>query len=106
VVYPHEDCEPVRFEFDSNLYVQKYTKTQFAGQDCHQKIIGLLRAIESLFRDLKVDDEGGFWDTGDPSILRGHFDSIRGVIEDTLNKDPGARSNVKTPNGRIIDLST
>jgi hypothetical protein len=35
-VYLHEDCDPVRLEFDENLYVQEFTKTQFAGVDWHK----------------------------------------------------------------------
>src|SRR5438270_82975 len=30
VLFPHEDCEPVRLEFDASLFIQDYTKTQFA----------------------------------------------------------------------------
>ena len=40
-VYLHENCDPVRLEFDENLYVQEFTKTQFAGIDWHLKVVGL-----------------------------------------------------------------
>ena len=30
-VFMHDDCDPARFEFDKDLYVQEFTKTQFAG---------------------------------------------------------------------------
>src|SRR4051794_13914657 len=39
VLYPSEDCDPVRLEFDRDLYVQEYTKTQFAGVDMHLKVV-------------------------------------------------------------------
>ena len=38
VLYPSEDYDPVRLEFDSDLYVQEFTKTQFAGPE----LLGLL----------------------------------------------------------------
>ncbi len=31
VLYLHEDCEPLRLEFDQELCVQEWVKTQFAG---------------------------------------------------------------------------
>src|SRR5262245_45688931 len=41
-----DDCEPIRLEFDNNLYVQEYTKTQFAGAETHLVVCSFLRAIE------------------------------------------------------------
>lgn len=32
---PANDCEPIKLEFDSDLYVQEWTKTQFAGPEIH-----------------------------------------------------------------------
>ena len=37
-LYPGEDCEPVRLAFDAELYVQEYTKTQFAGVTAHVRV--------------------------------------------------------------------
>jgi hypothetical protein len=48
----HDDCDPVRFEFDKDLYVQEFTKTQFAGPEYHLKVIDLLRTVQPVFRDL------------------------------------------------------
>jgi hypothetical protein len=30
-LYIHEDCDPLRLEFDEDLYIQEFVKTQFAG---------------------------------------------------------------------------
>ena len=105
-VYLHDDCDPVRFEFDKDLYVQEFTKTQFAGVDVHLKVMELLRATEPFFKELKVEDEAEFWETTDVEILKCHFDRVQNVIEDELKKNPRARFKVKDPRGRIIDLIT
>jgi len=68
----------VRLEFDENLYVQEFAKTQFAGVDWHLKVVGLLKAIQSYFRELRVADEGEFC----------------------------AKMKVKEPDGKTIDLIT
>ncbi len=102
----HEDCDPVRLEFDRDLYVQEFTKTQFAGVECHLKVVDLLRAIQPFFRNLKVEDEGEYWETNDHTILAAHMDRTREVIEDELRKNPSAQMKVKTPSGKIMDLIT
>jgi hypothetical protein len=103
-VYLHPDCDPVRFEFDKNLYLQEFTKTQFAGAEYHLKVINLLRTAQPLFRELKVDDEGEFWDTGDLATLQDHLEKVEKIIQEMLKENPAARAKVKTPEGRIMDL--
>ena len=105
-LYPDEDCEPVRLEFDSELYVQEYTKTQFAGVATHVQVLNLLKAIKPLFRDLKVVDEGEYWERGDARILSEHMNRIQEVIDEELAKNPRARAKIKTSSGRITDLIT
>ena len=105
-LYLHEDCDPVRLEFDADLYLQEFTKTQFAGVDWHLKVIGLLKAIRPYFRELMVNDEGEFWDTGDRAILQDHFDTSREMIKKAFDENPGASMKVKAPDGKIIDLMT
>ncbi len=99
----HDDCEPVRFEFDKDLYVQEFTKTQFAGPEYHLKVIDLLRTVQPLFRQLTVEDEGEFWDTGDRGVLQDHFKTIQTMLAD-LKENPSARVRVKEPGGKIIDI--
>ena len=63
VLYLHEDCEPVRLEFDRDLYIQEWVKTQFAGSRTHIRLICLLRDLQGFFETLNVHDEGQYWDT-------------------------------------------
>jgi len=103
-LYPGPNCEPMRLEFDRDLYIQEYTKTQFAGLGIHLSIVELLREIEPFFQRLSVEDEGEYWETGDAETLARHFSRCQEVIEEELRKSPAGRMNVKTPSGRIIDL--
>jgi hypothetical protein len=106
IVYLHEDCDPIRLEFDRDLYIQEFVKTQFAGVECHLRVIDLLRSIQPLFHELKVEDEGEFWETNDRAILEAHLDTVHGMIEEFRRKNPAAQFKVKEPDGRIIDLIT
>lgn len=50
------------------------TKTQFAGPDTHELIIGVLRYISNNFlSDFELRDEGEFWETGDSDLLQKNF---------------------------------
>lgn len=62
---PHPDAEPIRLEFDTDLYMQHFCKTQFAPAQVHVEVIGLLRELAPLMEDFSVEDEGGYWETGD-----------------------------------------
>ena len=106
VIYLHEDCDPVRLEFDSDLYVQEFIKTQFAGVEMHIKALKLLKAIEPFFRTLNVEDEGEWWETRDTTSLAGHFARVQDVIDAELRKTSSTRVKVKTPSGRIMDFLT
>lgn len=104
VLYPHLDCDPVRLEFDRDLYIQEFTKTQFAGAEIHLKALELLRRIVVFFKEFKVEDEGEYWETGNAQLLADHLSQSRKAIESELRKTPSARMKVKTPDGRIMDL--
>ena len=101
-----EDCDPVRLEFDSDLYVQEFTKTQFAGPQVHLKVLELLKALRPFFRDLRVEDEGEYWETGNMQGLIEHLNRGQKAIEAELAKYPDGQMKVKTPSGRIMDLVT
>jgi hypothetical protein len=105
-VYLHEDCDPVRLEFDENLYVQEYTKTQFAGVQVHLKVVELLKALSPHFRDLRVEDEGEYWETGNLQALTDHMNRSQKAIEAELDQYPNGQMKIKTPSGRIVDLIT
>ena len=101
-----EDCDPVRLEFDSDLYMQEFTKTQFAGVQVHLKVLELLKAMGPFFRNLKVEDEGEYWETGNLQGLTEHMNRAQKAIEAELEKYPNGQMKVKTPSGRIMDLLT
>lgn len=103
-VFPHDDCDPIRLEFDHDLYIQEYTKTQFAGPDIHLKVLDLLTLIQPFFSTFSISDEGEYWETRNLTVLVEHMNTTQQVIEDMLRQDPSAAMKVKTPDGRIIDL--
>jgi hypothetical protein len=85
----HPDCESLQIYFDNEGNLQtpvgmvlllegkinpenSYTsvKTQFAPPDIHIAIIKLLKFLKNRYiSDLKVFDEGEYWDTGDRDLL-------------------------------------
>ena len=49
-------------------------KTQFAGTDVHKTVIKLLQYLSAkYFSHFKLDDEGGYWESGDETILAKKF---------------------------------
>jgi hypothetical protein len=105
-VYPSEDCDPIHLQFDKDLYVQEYVKTQFAGVETHLAVLDLLRIVKPFFSDLKVYDEGEYWETSDIHTLRDHMERVQHVIDEEKKNNPSAQVKVKTPDGRIMDLMT
>jgi hypothetical protein len=104
VVYPHENSEPLRLEFDRDLFVQEYIKTQFAPVEAHVKVIRLLKEIAPQFVQLAVDDEGEYWDTQDVDALAVHLEACFRVIEEQLSSRSDLQGPVRLANGRIADL--
>jgi len=103
-IYPHEDCEPIRLEFDRDLYIQEYAKTQFAGATIHVRVVQLLRKLEPYFNRLVVEDEGEYWNLEDEGVLVDHIRTVDRVIDEYRQKDPRTEVKIKTPSGRILDL--
>jgi hypothetical protein len=103
ILRPHENCDPFRLEFDRDLYVQEFVKTQFAPIEIHFRVIELLRQLAPEFEILKVEDEGEFWDTEDASILSHRIQECMDFLEDELKNRPGATGPVRMPDGRIVD---
>lgn len=104
VVHPHGHCEPLRFEFDENFYIQEYCKTQFAGPKVHIAIVQLLRSLQSLFAKLTVEDEGEYWDSGDEPVLARHMQSIDSQIARLVAEKPTRQFAVRLPSLRIADV--
>ena len=60
-----------------------FTKTQFSSPERHVWIVGLLRYVQKRYvSDLEVQDDGGYWDTGDLAELRRRMNLIHGMIAD------------------------
>jgi hypothetical protein len=103
---PHPNCDPLRLEFDSDLYIQEYCKTQFAPSRVHMEIVELLRILQPEFRSLSVLDEGEYWDTADESRLESHLSACFKALDEHLERDPNLMGPVRAPSGRILDLVT
>lgn len=103
---PDNDCEPIKLEFDNDLYVQEWTKTQFAGAEMHLAVCDFLRRIEPYFETFKVNDEAEYWDTRDIELLKKNLADCDHFIEEHLREHPTAKVKVKTPTGRIVDMIT
>ena len=104
VINPDKNCEPLNIEFDKDLYIQEYCKTQFSDISVHILIVDFLRQIESYFDDFKVDDEGEYWDTSEITILRKHFDNSFVKIEEEKQGNKTLEGPFRLDNGRIVDL--
>jgi hypothetical protein len=105
-ILPHERCDPLRLEFDVDLYVQEYTKTQFAGPGVHMEVVALLRELAPHFETLQVDDEGEYWDTSDAALLTKHIETCNRALTDEIRKHPGAQGPVQIAAGRWVDIIT
>jgi hypothetical protein len=104
LLYLHEDCDPLRLEFDRELYVQEWVKTQFAGVETHVRLIQILRDIGRFFPTLTINDEGEYWESENREALAEHIRRCNEVIAEFAAKNPRAQVKVKEPNGRLIDL--
>ncbi len=101
---PHPSSEPIRLEFDRDLYVQEYTKTQFAPQNVHEELISLLDLLKPWFRELAVEDEGEYFETRDSALLEHHRSRCFELMDEHLASDSSLRGPVRLPSGRIADL--
>jgi len=100
----HPSSEPIRLEFDTDLYVQEYTKTQFAPPDIHMRMVALLDELAPYFQILEVIDEGEYYETRDEEVLRKHRDCCFEMLDEHLANDKSLRGPVRLPSGRIADL--
>ncbi len=100
IVNPQGECEPLCFIFDRqgrmrglmdlitnqveptefSYYIA--TKTQFAETETHVWIIGLLRYLQQRYlSDLKVEDEGDYWETENLETLQQKKQFLQSMIE-------------------------
>ena len=92
ILYVHEDCDPVRLE------------TQFAGVPAHLELIALLKDLQKFFEGLTVEDEGEYWETGNEGVLAEHIRCCDEMIAEEAAKKPSAQVQVRTPDGRWMDI--
>lgn len=103
-IFPHEACEPFRLEFDKDLYIQEFTKTQFAPVQIHVLLVDFLRTNQRLFESVEIIDEGEFFDTNDLDLLNKHMQACNEQLEQYLSQPEKYYGPVKLENGRIVDI--
>ena len=100
---PHENSDPLVLEFDKDLYIQEYCKTQFAGVSTHIEVVHFLREIEPYFDNLVIVDEGEFWETNDIKVLEQKFEDFFNAFDKAIEENPKLKGPFRVQ-GRIIDL--
>lgn len=100
---PHENSDPLVLEFDRDLYIQEYCKTQFSGVSTHIEVIQFLREIEPHFDNLVIVDEGEFWESNDIKVLEQKFDDFFNAFDKAIKENPKLKGPFRLQ-GRIIDL--
>jgi hypothetical protein len=104
VIQPDLNSDPLNLEFDKDLFVQEYCKTQFADITVHILAIDILRQIAPSFENLKVEDEGQYWETSDINILQKHIDNCFIAIDEAKQENAHLQGPFRLANGRIVDL--
>ncbi len=104
VVMPHEDAEPLRFEFDSDLFVQERIKTQFSNVETHILVVTLLKLVRPLFSHLEVSDEGEYYESGDVTRLEAAFESCFAQLDELLQDPDRFEGPIRLEDGSIIDV--
>ena len=69
--------------FDTTLHVEGSTCTQSMPIEIHIALIELLREIEPYFEHLEVEDEGGYWESGDREALEKRVAAARSIAAGT-----------------------
>jgi hypothetical protein len=100
IISPHEKSEPLVFTFDPegnlrnafmlqflgeepDLTWYNHTKTQFAPIDVHIAIIKLMKYLQQKYiENLKVTDEGSYWETGDADLLKQKMDFLNAKMDE------------------------
>jgi hypothetical protein len=103
-ILPSENCEPLLLEFDENLIVQDFSKTQFAGSMVHIQVVTLLDLVSNLFDTFTVIDEGEYWETRNAGRLQELLDESFKLIQTAKDGDETLSGPFRLEDGRIVDL--
>jgi len=103
VLYPAEWCEPIHLKFEGAALAKDFVKTQFAGASVHRDVVGLFRGLAPLLRELKIDDESGYWDDRDYAKLQARL-AMEAEMIARAKQRKGGSGPVKLDDGRILDI--
>jgi hypothetical protein len=68
---------------EPDLTWYNHTKTQFAPIDVHIAIVKLMKYLQQKYiENLKVTDEGSYWDTGDADLLKKKMDFLNAKMDE------------------------
>lgn len=110
---PHERCEPVWLYFNAHGMLTSpfrvaldaeegypirmpwiSTKTQFGGIEIHITIVKILQYIKQKYLpNLEVEDEGGYWATGNVGELKKCFEAIEEGMQQVQQATAAINSN-------------
>ena len=85
-LWPGEGCESCDITFykkDGVFRASEFCKTQYAAHfvRCHTLVVAMLDIMAELGFDLKVDDEGGFYESRDMKILAKNLDDYNIIVK-------------------------
>jgi hypothetical protein len=89
IVYdtPWEEPEsPGRYQARTHVWV----KTQFSDPDTHIAVCSLLRIVEKYAAEWEVEDEGGYWESGDREALAAQMERLNAAMA-MLASDEGRK---------------
>jgi len=104
VIQAHPDCEPLILDPDDKGKVDNWVKTQYAGAEIHIQISDFLSRISRFFAKLKVEDDTDYWTTRNRENLEIGIQQVNEMLEDAVRENPSVRTNVRLPDGRIVDI--
>ncbi len=117
VLYPHKECDPIYFLFDSEgrLHPPRvengenpesswcFVKTQYAPIETHVAVVDLLRYILNRYMPgLEVIDEGGYWETGDIEALQAARDFLAEKMDSISDALSEIQANANEHNAEVI----
>ncbi|MBM4046591.1 MAG: hypothetical protein FJ279_15880 [Planctomycetes bacterium] len=125
LIWPHRESETLALVFNKEGELCRYLpdpkprryfemkslfcKTQFAPIETHIAICELLHLVQDrCFANLKVTDEGQYWETGDRDLLARNLGIISSMMEkiEAALTNPADRSRIgKTIRGAVEDAA-